>query len=251
MVLATGGKATRLTEGEFSLGTDQGGTTTPAWSRDGTRIAFIRIPGVHWASGFRSDIATVDVASGHIQTLVSARGSDHPGFSPAGNAYAYSRPRNGDQNNGDAVYINVDGKNYDATAALARHFGSYRWMPEGHTLLLAGPLGTHTALWEQPLSGQARRIDLGEVEANDGLGTTTSNDTTSMSVSGTGAIAFIGTTANHPSELYVLDSVRARPRRLTDVNGFVDSLELGRTQSIEWTGPDGFREDGVLVYPVG
>jgi dipeptidyl aminopeptidase/acylaminoacyl peptidase len=248
---AAGGKATRLTHGDFSLGTDQGGTTPPAWSRDGKRIAFTRIPGVHWASAFRSVIAEVNVASGDIRTLVPEQTSDHFEFAPVGDAYAFSRSRDGDQNNGDAVYVNVDGKTYDATAALARHFTSYRWMPDGKTLITAGGLGTHTVLWEQPLSGKARLLDLGDVEANDGLGTTTSNDTTSMSVSRTGAIAFIGTTANHPSELYVLDSVNAKPRRLTNVNAFTDNLDLGRTESIEWDGPDGFREDGVLVYPVG
>ncbi|MHB1058206.1 MAG: S9 family peptidase [Rhodanobacter sp.] len=248
---AGGGDARQLTRGDFSLGTDQGGTTTPSWSRDGKRIAFTRIPGVHWASGFRSVIAEVDVASGDVRTLVAEPTSDHFEFAPAGGAYAFSRPRNGDQNNGDAVYVNVDGSTYDATAPLARHFGTYLWMPDGRTLVTAGGLGTHTVLWEQPLSGKARLLDLGDVEANDGMGTTTSNDTTSMSVSRTGAIAFIGTTATHPSELYVLDSLDARPRRLTDVNAFVDSLDLGRTESVEWNGPDGFREDGVLVYPVG
>jgi dipeptidyl aminopeptidase/acylaminoacyl peptidase len=251
VVPAKGGRATRLTRGDFSLGTDQGGTTTPSWSRDGKRIAFTRIPGVHWASGFHSVIAEVDVASGTTRTLVPGQTSDSFEFAPSGDAYAFSRPRGGDQNNGDAVYVNVDGATHDATAALARHFGNYIWMPDGRSLIIAGGLGTHTVLWQQPLSGQARLLDLGDVEANDGMGTTTSNDTTSMSVSGTGAIAFIGTTATHPSELYVLDSPNARPRRLTDVNAFVDSLDLGRTESIEWEGPDGFREDGVLVYPVG
>jgi dipeptidyl aminopeptidase/acylaminoacyl peptidase len=251
VVPAAGGKATRLTRGGFSLGTDQGGTTTPAWSRDGKRIAFTRIPGVHWASSFHSVIAEVDVASGAMRTLVPGQAADHAEFAPAGDTYAFSRPRDGDRNNGNAVYVNAGGNTYDATAALARHFGNYLWMPDGRSLILAGGLGTHTVLWQQPLSGKARLLDLGDVEANDGLGTTTSNDTTRMSVSRGGAIAFVGSTANHPSELYVLDSVHARPRRLTDVNAFVDRLELGRTASIAWDGPDGFREDGVLVYPVG
>jgi dipeptidyl aminopeptidase/acylaminoacyl peptidase len=246
-----GGKARQLTHGDFSLGTDHGGATTPVWSRDGRRIAFTKFPGVHWASSFHSVIAEVDVGGGDMRTLVPVQTSEHIAFASAGNAYAFSRPRGGDQNNGNAIYVNADGKTYDATAALARHFSNYAWLPDGRTLITAGGLGTHTVLWKQPLSGKATLLDLGDVEANSGLGTTTSSNTNSMSVSRTGAIAFIGTTANHPCELYVLDSVNARPRRLTDVNAFTDTLDLGRTASIEWTGPGGFREDGVLVYPVG
>jgi dipeptidyl aminopeptidase/acylaminoacyl peptidase len=249
VVSATGGEARQLTEGQFSLGTDSGGTTTPAWSRDSKRIAFTKFPGAYRGPSFRSVIAEVDVDTGKMKTLVSEQISEDFKFSPAGNAYAFERPRGGDQNNGDAVYASVNGKTFDATAALPRHFRNYVWMPDGRSLVVAGGLGTHTVLWQQPLSGKARLIDLGDVEANNGLGVTTSDDTTRMSISRTGAIAFIGSTATHPGELYVLDSVSAKPRRLTDVNAFTDSLDLGRTESIEWTGPDGFREDGVLTYP--
>jgi dipeptidyl aminopeptidase/acylaminoacyl peptidase len=250
VVASAGGAATQLTHGEFSLGTDQGGTTAPSWSRDGRRIAFTRIPGVHWASGFRADIAEVDAGGGDVRTLVADTNSDHLTFAPTGDGYAYSRSRDGDQNNGDAIYVRRDGKSWDATAALARHLTGYRWMPDGKTLIAAGGLGTHTVLWKQPLAGTATTLELGEVEANDGLGTTTSNDTTSMSVSDNGKLVFIGSTSTHPSELYVLDSLHAKPRRLTDVNAFLDELDLGRSASIDWDGPDGFREDGVLVYPV-
>jgi dipeptidyl aminopeptidase/acylaminoacyl peptidase len=48
-----------------------------------------------------------------------------------------------------------------------------------------------------------------------------------------------------------MDSVNAKPRRLTNLNAFVDKLALGRTESIEWHGPDGFHEDGALTMPVG
>jgi len=251
VVPADGGKARRLTEGRFSLGTEPGGTTTPAWRRDGQRIAFTKFPNAYWAQSFRSVIAEVDVASGRMRTLVSAQGAEDLKFAQARDNYAFARARDGDQNNGNALYVHANGKTLDATAALARHFSDYLWMPDGRTLIAAGGLGAHTVLWEQPLSGKARLLDLGNVEANSGLGITTGSDTTSMSISRTGAVAFIGTTATHPSELYVLDSENAKPRRLTDVNAFVDSLDLGRTESIDWTGPDGFHEDGVLTYPVG
>lgn len=244
------GEARQLTEGKFSLGTDQGGVTTPAWSRDGKRIAFTEFPNAYWAPSFRSVIAEVDVASGKMQTMVPAQGSGYFSFAPAAASYAFMRPRGGDQNNGDAVYVNVGGKTYDATAALARHFTNYVWMPNGRALLAAGALGTHSVLWEQPLSGKARLLDLGDVGADSGHGTTTTDNTAEISVSKNGVIAFVGTTATRPGELYVMASVNAKPRRLTDANAFLDELDLGRTEAIEWDGPDGFREDGVLTYPV-
>jgi dipeptidyl aminopeptidase/acylaminoacyl peptidase len=116
----------------------------------------------------------------------------------------------------------------------------YAWLPGGKALLTFGDLGTNSTIWEQPVDGKARTLDLGEVQVSSPL-----------SVSSKGAVAFIGATSEQPAELYVLDSVRARPRRLTDVNAFVRSRGLGRSESIRWQGPDGYTEDGVLTYPPG
>jgi dipeptidyl aminopeptidase/acylaminoacyl peptidase len=38
-------------------------------------------------------------------------------------------------------------------------------------------------------------------------------------------------------------------KRLTDFNHEVASLALGREETIEWNGPDGFHENGVVIYP--
>jgi dipeptidyl aminopeptidase/acylaminoacyl peptidase len=241
VVPAGGGTAKRLTQGTFSLQTDQQDSgPIPAWSHDGHSIAFTRFPGPYWGPSLHSVIAQVDAGGGEPRSLVSAEGSTQATFAPDADALAFMRPRDGDQNNGDAVYVWADGTTRDLTKDLARHFNTYAWLPDGKAMLLEGGLGTHAVLWEQPLQGAAKKLDLGEVEASPDL-----------SVAKTGAVAFVGSTATHPSELYIMDSLSAKPRRLTNLNAFVEELAVGRTDSIEWRGPNGFHEDGVLTYPVG
>jgi dipeptidyl aminopeptidase/acylaminoacyl peptidase len=241
VVPSAGGVAKRLTQGTFSLQTDQQDTTPlPEWSRDGRSIAFTRFPGPYWGPSFHSVIALVDASGGEIRTLVQAEGSNTASYSPVGDAVAYLRYRDGDQNNGNAVYVMSDAEARDVTRAQARNFDTYRWLPDGRGLLLEGTGGARSALWEQPLQGAAKQLALDDVEASQDL-----------SVAKTGAVAFVGSTPTHPNELYVMDSVSAKPRRITNLNAFIDGVALGRTESIEWHGPNGFLEDGVLTYPVG
>lgn len=241
LVPSAGGTAKRLTQGSFSLQTDQqDGAPTPTWSRDGRSIAFVRYPGPYWGPSFHSVIDAVDVGGGTPRALVTDEGAMDANYATGSDTLAFMRPRGGDQNNGNAVYVSNDGHSRDVTQALARNLDSYVWLPRGKALLLAGAEGTHSVLWEQPLSGAAKKLDLGGVEAG-----------ADVSVAKTGALAFVGSTATHPGELYVMDSVHAKPRRLTNLNAFVDQLALGRTESIEWQGPDGFHEDGALTWPVG
>ncbi|HYW77729.1 MAG TPA: S9 family peptidase [Gammaproteobacteria bacterium] len=238
IVPSDGGTARRLTKGDFSLDTGQGGVSPLAWSEDGKRIYFTKYPSPYWGPSFHSVIAAVDVATGKLRTVVGVQTSSQFTFSTDDKAYAFMRPRGGDQNNGNAVYVHQSGKTFDPTHALDRNFNNYAWLPDGK-LLLQGQLGTHSVFWEQPLHGAAKRLSLGTVQASSDL-----------DVGGNGEIAFIGSTASHPPELYIMKSVHAMPRRLTDVNGFVDKIALGRSKTVNWTGPGGFHEDGVLTYPV-
>jgi dipeptidyl aminopeptidase/acylaminoacyl peptidase len=264
-VPSEGGKAKRLTTGDdFSLAFDQGGANAPAWSPEGSSIVFTRYPGVWFGNAYRSRLAQVDTTvaasdSTHGEvtlavgmpdtvtlrigttgdTLVTGEGAGGPVFAPRGGALAWSRARGGDMNNGNAVYVMQGGAVRDVTRGLARNINGFRWMPDGRSFLLTGDLGTRTVMWEQPVDASARLLDLGDVHVAGGAPT----------VSDDGAIAFVGATAGHPGELYYMASVDGRPKRLTNLNAFVDSLHIGRTDSITWKGPDGFQEDGVLTYP--
>lgn len=238
VVPSTGGRARRLTEGEFSLDTDQRGSAPePAWSRDGRTLAFSRFPDPYWALSYRSIIDSVEANGGTPSTLVSLQGAGHLSYAPSGNGFAFTRPRNGDENNGTAVYVEEGGRMLDASGHLARNIDFYAWMPDGR-LLLVGEDGTHSVIWQQAAGGAARKLDLAGTEIAG-----------RPSVSSSGVIAFVGATPRHADELYVMSSPAATPRRLTHVNGFLDSLSLGRTAAIDWKGPDGFHEDGVLTYP--
>ena len=241
VVPTAGGAAKRITQGTFSVHTDQRHSALPPeWSHDGRSIAFTQYPSPYWGPSFHSVIAAVNTSGGEIRTLVPAQGASTVSYAPGSNTLAYLRSRNGDQNNGTAVYVMADDKAYDVTQAMARNFTAYRWLPDGKALLLAGVEGTHSVLWRQPLHGAAKKLDLGDVEASPDL-----------SVSRTGAVTFVGSTPTHPNELYVMDSASSKPRRITNLNAFIDGVALGRTESIEWQGPNDFREDGVLTYPVG
>ena len=117
-------------------------------------------------------------------------------------------------------------------------------MPDGKSLLVGGTDGTRVSLWIQPLQGAARKLDLGEAIPSWSY-------SVDASVGRTGAIAFTGSEARHPTELYYMATPTAKPRRLTDFNAEVAALDLGARERIEWQGPDGFKEDGVLTYPPG
>ncbi len=235
---AKGGKTKQLTKGNRSLRTDQGSMSAPVWTADGKSIVFCEYPNVWEGNSWHSVLASVDVKTGKIKTIVSEEGSTNPVFAPEGKMLAFMRPRNGDQNNGFAVYVRENEKITDATAALAHNIRNFAWLPDGKNLLLMAEKGIRGVMWQQPVQGKTRLLNTGDVLPG-----------REVSVSKNGIIAFTGSTARHPAELYVMKSVNSKPHRLTNFNAFIDSLSIAKNEGINWK-LDGFQEDGVLTYPV-
>ncbi len=248
LVSADGGKARRLTSGTWSLTTvpPPGPPASPlSWSADGKTLLIVRQELPHEGDNDKTEIQALDVATGKL-TWLTGRASleSFPAFSPDASQIAYWYPRDGDPNNVNEIWVGAatGGKGTVLTHDIDRCLLHSAWMPDGKSLLVGGHDGTHVALWQQPLAGRARKLDLGPVcpswsyqmDAHVGKG---------------GAIAFTGSEPNRPTELYYLDSPTAQPRRLTDFNHEVAGLPLGKVETITWKVAGDFKADGILTYP--
>lgn len=250
LVASEGGAARRLTSGTWSL-PKSAPPSSPAsllsWSPDGKLIAFTQQTTPYLGDSDKAVIATVDVSSGAIHKLTTHKAFEgYPLHSPDGSQLAYWYPRDGDPNNENEIFVGpaMGGDGVDLTRSVDRNLQRAIWMRDGKTLLVGGHDGTRVSLWLQPLQGAARELDLGGVDPAWLFWI-------DMSVSKNGAIAFVGSTPTQASEIYYLAQPGSAPRRLTDFNQTVASRALGRVEAIQWRGPDGFAEDGVVVYPPG
>jgi dipeptidyl aminopeptidase/acylaminoacyl peptidase len=241
LVSARGENAKRLSSGSWSLAKE----APLSWAPDGESLTFTRQEYPHYGDSYLTTLQILNVETGEIRKLTSHEKLESFGlFSPDGSRLAYWYPRDGDVNNVNEIFVTsaAGGDGIDLTRDIDRNLQRAIWMPGGQSLLVGGHDGTQVSLWLQPLKGKARKLSLGEV--NPAWLFWIDAD-----VGPKGEIAFTGSTASHPSELYYMPSSTDPPRRLTDFNRQIAALRLGKVDPFEWQGPDGLREDGILVYP--
>lgn len=233
---ATGGEARRLTSGERTF-------FGAEWAPDGQSLLVESAPNTFGPVWVQSAIHRLDLRSGELEPFVEEGFPFQPRFSPDGRSVALLASRGGDPDadpSGAYLVVAEDGAPREATAGIDRDLGDLAWLPDGRRLLVSGPDGTSVGVWLQPLDGPARRLDLGSVDP-----------LTSLSVSGDGRVAFMGTEPHRPMELYVMGGPDWTPRRITGFNDRIAALELGRVETLTWESPDGLEMDGVLIYPPG
>jgi dipeptidyl aminopeptidase/acylaminoacyl peptidase len=248
LVSAEGANAKRLTSGSWSL-PKSAPPSSPAspisWTPDGKFLTFTRQEHPHFGDADLSTLQILNVETGEIRKLTNHEKFESFGlFSPDGSQLAYWYPRDGDPNNVNEIFVTPasGGNGVDLTLGLDRNLYRAIWMPDGQSLLVGGHDGTEVAMWLQPLKGKARKLALGDVNPAWLFWI-------DAAVGPKGEIAFAGSTASHPSELYYMPSSTDAPKRLTNFNQPIADLQLGKVERFTWQGPDGFHEDGILVYP--
>jgi len=248
LVPADGGAAKRLTSGSWSLPIvfPPSPPSSPlSWSPDGKSIVITRQETAEPGDGDEATLQILDTATGKTQKLTTHQKFEGAGlYSPDGSRIAYWYSRDGDLNNENEIFVAPasGGDGTDATRAIDRDVDRAIWTPDGKSLLVGGHDGTGVSLWLQPLNGQARKIDIGNIQPSWSFWV-------DMTVGSKGDVAFTGSTPGQPGELYYMSSLDAAPKRLTNYNSAIAALDLSRVRSIDWDGPNGFHEDGVLTYP--
>ena len=239
--------AKRLTSGSWSLPDANGtlvGSTHIAYTPDGKSIVFQRAESPVSGDLVTSRIEVLDVATGKMHSITQAKETESdPQVSPDGTRVAYSYARDGKPHNEAALYVaplgSAPGTGIDAAHDVDHAIQAADWMPDGKSLLIAGPDGTSEAYWVQPLRGPAKRISLG-----------TLSPSTAFKVGLNGGVAFTATDATHAAELFYMAHPGDAPTQLTHLQTVTDGLTLAAQETVHWKS-DAFDVDGVLTYPVG
>ncbi|HEX2062062.1 MAG TPA: S9 family peptidase [Thermoanaerobaculia bacterium] len=250
LVPSTGGEAKRLTSGPWSLTVARPPGPLPSpinWSPDGKSIAFARADTPSSGNADTTRVALVDVDRGAVRMLATTKTQQtQPVLSPDGRQLAFTHAHLGELQSENRIWLvpTSGGTPSELTRDLDRNLYRAMWMPDGKSLLVGAHDETTTSLWLQPVAGgRARKLDLGGVEP-------AAPYWIEANVGRNGAVAIVGSTPTRPRELYLMDSVDARPRRLTDFNGRFDTLDLGRAERITVSN-EGFDLDGVVITPPG
>ncbi len=219
-----------------------GSVQSVRWSPAGDRLAIVVAPRQ------LTDDTMVDARV----RIVSVQGReigrvDNPGklgemaWSPDGAHLAVvSAADENDPREGRLTVVGRDGGTpRDLLPGLEGHVWNVAWR-DASTLLFLSQEGVQSRLAEVRVDGGAQRTLLpaaGPVHMG-------------LSVAPDGAVALVGSTPAHPSEVFHLAAGATEARRLTDSNPWLADVRLARQEVVRYTARDGLELEGLLVHPL-
>ena len=239
------GKAERLTDGDFD-------EALPAFSPDGTRVAFVsrRFEDAARSPDYNIYVARLDRPGKAPLQVTSYEGADnapgigsYPAWSPDGTKIAYVR--SGDPKliwyavNSLAVVSAEGGNETVLTGALDRNVSNPMWSADGSSIsFIVEDNGVQRLASVGAAGGAVTDVQGGEWVLSDP--TVSQNGRMALRVGHLGA----------PDEIYALDGGKLRP--LTRHNAeLADDIDLGNVQRISFASKDGTEIRGFLKTPHG
>ncbi len=207
-----------------------------SYSADGRSIyVTVMQPGTN-PSQERNRIVRVDRSDGHVTSIANVTSAGEPLRSADGKCIAHLAAYREFEPVNQVIVRNAAATQVRwSTQRLDRNVQSAAFFPDDSLAVVANDRTT-TRLFH--VDGHSTKALTGDDLILRG----------EPSVARDGSVAFIATTASHPSELYVLPAKSTRAVRLTNVNAWVNRYAIGRHETIAWRS-HGMNVFGVLVYP--
>ena len=231
-------KAEPLTPGAFD-------EESPAWSPDGTHIAFIRRHGDGDVDKTPNhDLFVIEARAGGKETRLTTTTADESGrlaWSPDGRSIAYLL---GDElkysaydQNRLAVIPAAGGQPRILTESLDRPVRSPLWTPDGSILMTISDDRSEQIARVNPADSRLERLTTGQRVVN---GFTGGAD---------GGLAVIASTPTEVPEIYALEA--GKLRRLSHQNDeWVKALQPSTTEGFSAKAKDGAEVHGIIVKPI-
>jgi dipeptidyl aminopeptidase/acylaminoacyl peptidase len=232
-------------------------STMPAWSPDGSRIAFVSARHDERDFDSVSDIYVVDAAGGEPRRLTPGRGpSTAPSWSPDGSRLAYAgseHPEGGFSGRHFALWsVSADGGeprrlsqdfNRSVGSPMPNGGMALTWSDAGRAILFTAVDRGSQHIYRVASAGGAPEKVVGGEERS----------VISASASRDGVrLACIVSAYDAPGQVIAVNADGSGERQLTRLNEeFLAGLRLSKPERLSFRGPDGGAFEGWLVKPLG
>lgn len=220
----------------------EGHVTAAKWSPDGQKLAVSAAPSSLVDDYYTGQkIYIVDPNSMNVTGQVEHKGKMGPiQWSPDSKKIAFIA--------GEDQHDPVDGRIFIAEATggspkilqadFEGKFEDLAWK-DNKTLTYLASEGVYSSIGTMGIEGKMNKMF-----RNDAI------SITGFSMAKDGSIAFVGNTAQHPGELFILNPKASSPKRVTNSNPWLDQEKLGKQEVITYKAADGMEIEGILIHPI-